>query len=78
MVSYSKGANKSSVVRKRTVLGRCRFPLPDQLWKGPGCGGAGLSEEAIIAMAYQFIWPSEFVRSAKDDSVIRLAIRRQL
>jgi hypothetical protein len=40
---------------------------PDQLWKGPGCGGAGLSEEAIIALAYQLIWPSEFVRSAKDE-----------
>jgi hypothetical protein len=28
MVSYSKGANKSSVVGKRTVLRRCRSPLP--------------------------------------------------
>jgi hypothetical protein len=29
-------------------------------------------------LAYQFIWPSEFVRSAKDDSDNRLAIKRQL
>ncbi len=32
MISYSKGANKFSVVWKRTVLGRLRSPLPDQLW----------------------------------------------
>jgi len=28
MISYSKGANKFSVVWKRTVLGRLRSPLP--------------------------------------------------
>ena len=76
MFSHSKGANKSSV--RELYSDAPGLPSPDQLWKGPGCGGAGLSEEAIIAMAYQFIWPSEFVRSAKDDSVIRLVIRRQL
>ena len=73
MVSHSKGANKSSV--RELYSDAPGIPSPDQLWKGPGCGGAGLSKEAKIALAYQFIEPSKFARSAKDDSIICLAIK---
>ena len=73
MFSHSKGANKSSV--RELYSDAPGIPSPDQLWKGPVCGGAGLSKEVKIALAYQFIEPSKFARSAKDDSIICLAIK---
>ncbi len=70
MVSHSKGANKSSV--RKLYSDAPGLPSQDQLWKAPGCGGPGLSKKAKIALAYQFIEPSKFARSAKDDKMTTL------
>jgi hypothetical protein len=47
------------------------LPSMDQCWKGPGCGGIGFSEDGTIALAFQYIWPSEFVKTATDRNGIR-------
>jgi hypothetical protein len=78
MASYSKELTSPPSYKREVYMVAAGIPFPDQLWKGPGGGGTSFSEKCKIPLAYQFIWPSEFVRSAKDDSDNRLAIKRQL
>jgi hypothetical protein len=57
--------------RKELYMDAAGLPSTDQIWKSLGCGGVGFSEDGTIALAFQYIWPSEFVKSATDENGIR-------